>query len=122
VTSALAISALLLFGAQAIAPGGGAGAAEAPGIPGAAAGAVAAGAASAGGAGAAAGGSALTVGILVAFTVYLQQFYDPLRELSGVYITMQSAMASADRLFEILDTPPEVADRPGAYDLPPGPG
>src|SRR5690606_10810590 len=94
VASALAISALLLFGARAIAPGGGA----------------------------AAGGSPLTVGILVAFTVYLQQFYDHILDLSGVYHTMQSAMASADRLFEILDTPPEVADRPGAYDLPPGPG
>lgn len=120
VASALAISALLLFGAQAIAPGG-------PGAQGAAGAAGAAGmagtaAAAAAGAGSAAGGSALTVGILVAFTVYLQQFYDPIRDLSGVYNTMQSAMASADRLFEILDTPPEVDDRPGAYDLPPGPG
>lgn len=114
VASALAISALLLFGARAIAPGG-------AGAEGAAAAAGAAGMAGAA-AGAAAGGPVLTVGILVAFTVYLQQFYDPIRDLSGVYNTMQSAMASADRLFEILDTPPEVDDRPGAYDLPPGPG
>lgn len=114
VASALAIGALLLFGARAIAPGG-------AGAEGAAAAAGAAGMAGAA-AGAAAGGPVLTVGILVAFTVYLQQFYDPIRDLSGVYNTMQSAMASADRLFEILDTPPEVDDRPGAYDLPPGPG
>src|SRR5690606_27648994 len=60
----------------------------------------------------------LTVGILVAFVTYLQQFYDPIRDLSNVYNTMQGAMASADRIFEVLDTEPEVAEKPGAYDLP----
>lgn len=59
----------------------------------------------------------VTVGIIVAFVSYLQLFYDPVRELSNLYNGMQSAMASADKIFHLLDTPAEVLEKPGAYDL-----
>src|SRR5690606_5390501 len=60
------------------------------------------------------GAHGLTVGVLVAFTAYLQQFYDPIRDLSNVYNMMQSSLASAERIFEVLDTPPDVAEKPDA--------
>ncbi len=59
----------------------------------------------------------VTVGIIVAFVAYLQQFYDPVRELSNIYNGMQSAMASADKIFNLLDTPIEIVERPSAYDV-----
>lgn len=55
---------------------------------------------------------ALTVGTLVAFTAYMQRFYWPLRELSQRYTMLQQAMASAERIFGVLDEPEEVADPP----------
>jgi len=63
-------------------------------------------------------GEPISVGVLVAFMSYLQRFYDPIRDLSNVYNLMQAAMASADRIFGVLDTEPTVADREGAIDLP----
>lgn len=65
-----------------------------------------------------AAGEPISVGILVAFMSYLQRFYDPIRDLSNVYNLMQSAMASAERIFGVLDTAPTVADRAGAIELP----
>jgi ATP-binding cassette, subfamily B, multidrug efflux pump len=64
-------------------------------------------------------GDPVEVGVLVAFLAYLQQFYDPIRDLSNVYNLMQSAMASADRIFSVLDTQPQVAEREDAAPLPP---
>lgn len=59
----------------------------------------------------------ITVGIIAAFIAYLQQFYDPVRELSNIYNSMQSAMASADKIFNLLDTPPEVVERENPIEL-----
>lgn len=53
---------------------------------------------------------ALTLGTLVAFLQYMQRFYWPLRELSQRYTTLQSAIASAERVFTVLDSPEEVTD------------
>lgn len=64
-------------------------------------------------------GDPISVGVLVAFLAYLQQFYDPVRDLSNVYNTMQAAMASADRIFGVLDTEPQVNEREDAIELPP---
>jgi ATP-binding cassette subfamily B protein len=61
---------------------------------------------------------ALTVGEVVAFLGYLGLFLTPMRSMSQVYQTMQSAMAGAERIFEILDTEPVIKDRPDATDLP----
>ncbi|MEZ4503338.1 MAG: ABC transporter ATP-binding protein [Dehalococcoidia bacterium] len=52
----------------------------------------------------------LTLGTLVAFLQYMQRFYWPLRELSQRYTTLQSAIASAERVFTVLDSPEEVTD------------
>lgn len=64
-------------------------------------------------------GDPISVGVLVAFLAYLQQFYDPVRDLSNVYNVMQAAMASADRIFGVLDTEPQVKEREEAVELPP---
>jgi ATP-binding cassette subfamily B multidrug efflux pump len=56
--------------------------------------------------------SALTFGSLVAFLEYTARFFQPIRDLSGFYAVLQSAMASLDRLFDLLDTVPSIVDGP----------
>lgn len=63
-------------------------------------------------------GGVLKIGMLMAFVQYLDRFFNPIRELSTFYQTMQSAMAGAERIFDILDTEPDIADRPGAIEMP----
>ncbi|MCA9449924.1 MAG: ABC transporter ATP-binding protein, partial [Candidatus Omnitrophica bacterium] len=52
----------------------------------------------------------VTLGVLVSFIQYLLKFFQPLRELSAQYGTLQSAMASSERIFRLLDEKIEVAD------------
>jgi len=52
---------------------------------------------------------AIGIGTLVAFKEYLHRFFVPLRDFSQKYTVMQSAMASAERIFQLLDTPVEIA-------------
>nr|WP_263841027.1 ABC transporter ATP-binding protein [Salinibacter sp.] len=59
------------------------------------------------------GGSALTLGVLVAFIQYARQFFRPIRDLSNQYDTLQKAMAGAERVFSLLDTD-ESIEAPGA--------
>jgi len=59
----------------------------------------------------------LGAGGLVMFMAYINRFYMPLRNLSAFYTTMQSAMAASEKVFTILDTEPEIGDRPGAHHL-----
>ncbi len=61
----------------------------------------------------------LTLGTVYAFTSYVTQFYMPIRDLSQVYNTWQSATVSIERIFEVLETEPAVQDAPGALELPP---
>jgi len=61
----------------------------------------------------------LTIGVLVEFVQYMNQFFQPVRDLSTLYHTMQSAMAGAERIFDILETPPEVTDKVGCLEMPP---
>jgi ABC-type multidrug transport system fused ATPase/permease subunit len=64
----------------------------------------------------------LSVGGFVAFNLYLGMLVSPLRSL-GMWIGQaQRATASGERIFQIVDEPEEVGDRPGAVELPPGPG
>ncbi len=58
--------------------------------------------------------SIVTVGIIAAFVTYTRQFFRPLNQLSNLLNTFQSAIAGAERVFEILDEPSEVADQPNA--------
>jgi len=63
--------------------------------------------------------SELTAGIVVAFILYIERFFDPIRDLAQRYNTLQAAMASGERIFELLDTEPELKDPEDAVELPP---
>jgi ATP-binding cassette subfamily B protein len=63
-------------------------------------------------------GGQLTLGELVAFTTYLGQLIEPVRRLGLIIPAVAIAGASAERIFEILDTVPEVKDEPNAQPLP----
>ena len=52
----------------------------------------------------------LTAGTLVAFVLYIDRFFDPIRELAQRYNTFQQAMSGSERLFHLLDTNPDLAD------------
>ena len=60
----------------------------------------------------------MTVGALAAFVLYLGMFFGPVQVMSELYNTMLSAAASAERIFALLDTEPQVRDRPAAAALP----
>jgi ATP-binding cassette subfamily B protein len=60
----------------------------------------------------------MTIGTLVAFLLYLDWFFQPIINLSNVYNLLQSALAALAKLFELLDEPVAVDERPGAFDLP----
>jgi ATP-binding cassette subfamily B protein len=62
---------------------------------------------------------AIQIGVIVAFVGYLQVFFDPIQQLSQLYTTYQQGMAALDKIFELLDTEPDMVDEPGAID--PGP-
>jgi len=62
-----------------------------------------------------------TLGILVAFMQYAQRFFRPIQDLSEKYNILQSAMASSERIFKLLDTPADVTSPAGAKQ-PEGPG
>lgn len=59
----------------------------------------------------------LTLGGLLAFLAYLSQLYRPLRDLSRLYQQVFEATAGAERVMELLDTPPSVVERPDAREL-----
>ena len=59
---------------------------------------------------------ALDVGVMVAFLFYVQRFFDPIRSLTIQYSVMQRAMASGQRIFEVLDVPLRIQDKPDAAD------
>jgi ATP-binding cassette subfamily B protein len=58
----------------------------------------------------------LQVGVVVAFIGYLQVFFDPIQQLSQLYTTYQQGMAALDKVFELLDTEPDMVDAPDAID------
>lgn len=60
----------------------------------------------------------VTVGIIATFISYGQSFINPLRLLSNLYNAIQAALAGAERIFQVLDTPPEPPDGPDAKALP----
>jgi ATP-binding cassette subfamily B protein len=60
----------------------------------------------------------LTIGTLVAFTLYINRFFDPIRDISQQYTQLQRAGVAAERIFQILDMSVEIVDKPGAETLP----
>jgi ABC-type multidrug transport system fused ATPase/permease subunit len=61
----------------------------------------------------------LTIGIVVAFMTYVNRFFNPIRELSQIYTTLQAATAGGERVLQLLDTTPAVVDDPDASELSP---
>jgi len=62
---------------------------------------------------------AATIGLIVAYMTYVQRFYRPIQMISSLWTQFQSAVAGAERIFELIDTKPEVVDAPDAVELPP---
>ncbi|MDH4103478.1 MAG: ABC transporter ATP-binding protein/permease, partial [Thermoleophilia bacterium] len=60
----------------------------------------------------------LSIGTLLAFTLYLANFFDPVQQLSQLYNTFLSATAALDRITHVLDEEPDVVDAPQARELP----
>jgi len=60
----------------------------------------------------------ITPGTLVAFLLYINRFFDPIRDLSRRYDSFQSTMAGGERIFALMDAPVEVQDAPDAIQLP----
>jgi ATP-binding cassette subfamily B protein len=59
-----------------------------------------------------------STGVVFAFIAALNNFFDPIQQLSQLYTTYQSGMAALDKIFELLDEQPELVDQPGALTLP----
>jgi len=59
----------------------------------------------------------MTIGIVIAFVLYVQRFFDPIRDLVLQYTQLQRAMAGGQRIFEVLDTKPEIVDADEAVEL-----
>jgi ABC-type multidrug transport system fused ATPase/permease subunit len=62
---------------------------------------------------------AITLGTLFAFMLYVNNFFDPVQQLSQLYNTFLSATAALDKIIVVLDEAPEIVDRPRAHPLPP---
>lgn len=63
--------------------------------------------------------SVITPGVLVAFILYIDRFFEPIRDLSNRYDSFQSTMAASERIFGLLDNPVEIQDPPLAAVMPP---
>jgi ATP-binding cassette, subfamily B, multidrug efflux pump len=62
--------------------------------------------------------NSLTPGILVAFVLYIEQLFNPIRDLAQRWSIVQQALASGEQVFRILDEKPDITDKPGAVELP----
>jgi ATP-binding cassette subfamily B multidrug efflux pump len=61
----------------------------------------------------------VTIGVIVTFLTYVRRFYEPIQAVSMIYANLQSAIAGAERIFELLDEPVTLADAPHAAEMPP---
>lgn len=64
-------------------------------------------------------GTTISVGLIITFIGYTQQFNRPVQQISVLWANLQSAIAGAERIFGLLDEAPEITDRPDAIDMPP---
>jgi ATP-binding cassette, subfamily B, bacterial len=60
-----------------------------------------------------------STGVVFAFIAALNNFFDPIQQLSQLYTTYQSGMAALDKIFDLLDEQPDIVDAPNAVELPP---
>jgi ATP-binding cassette subfamily B multidrug efflux pump len=63
-------------------------------------------------------GTTVSLGLMVTFVGYVQRFNQPIRQISVLWASIQSAVAGAERVFSVLDTQPELSDKPGAMEMP----
>ncbi len=59
-----------------------------------------------------------SIGLVVAFAQYVRRFFEPVRAIAMIWTNLQSAIAGAERIFDLLDTPSEITDAPDAVELP----
>jgi ATP-binding cassette subfamily B multidrug efflux pump len=64
------------------------------------------------------GTPAVAIGTLIAFLMYVSSFFRPIFDLTNFYNTAQSALAASDRIFELIDAQPEIADSKDAVEMP----
>ena len=64
-------------------------------------------------------GTTISLGLVIAFIQYSQRFNQPIQQISVMWTNIQSAIAGAERIFGLLDTPPEITDKPDAIEMPP---
>jgi ATP-binding cassette subfamily B protein/subfamily B ATP-binding cassette protein MsbA len=64
-------------------------------------------------------GESITAGVLIAFVLYIDRLFDPIRDLSRRFDTLQSTMAGGERILELLNTPVDVQDAPEAREMGP---
>ena len=64
-------------------------------------------------------GTTISVGLIITFIGYTQQFNRPVQQIATLWATIQSAIAGAERIFGLLDEPAEIIDKPNAADMPP---
>src|SRR5450759_449181 len=64
-------------------------------------------------------GGDVTLGVLLAFLSYVTRFFETVQELSRMFTTLQAAMAGGEQVLNLLDTPSDVEDQPGAIEMPP---
>ena len=62
-------------------------------------------------------GQSFTSGVIVSFYMYVNKFFNPIQQLAEQFNQLQSAFASAEKIFTIFDMKPEVVDEPGAIEL-----
>jgi ATP-binding cassette subfamily B multidrug efflux pump len=64
-------------------------------------------------------GTTMSLGLIVAFIAYTQRFNQPISQISVMWTNIQSAIAGAERIFDLLDEKPDLADNPDAIPMPP---
>ena len=64
------------------------------------------------------GGTAVTLGLIVTFLAYVQRFNRPIQQISVLWTNIQSAIAGAERIFDLLDVVPEIQEKPDAKPMP----
>lgn len=65
------------------------------------------------------GAEEIGIGTLLAFSTYIGMFWSPIRNLASFYNKIVTNISAAERIFDILDTPAEITDREGAWEMPP---
>ena len=64
------------------------------------------------------GGEAISIGLIVTYLAYVQRFNQPIQQISVLWTNIQSAIAGAERIFDLLDEEPDIHERLDAKDLP----